>query len=346
LNGMGIQPDIIIARAASFIDKRRRERFALFCNIEPENIISAPDLKEIYELPLILHQQNLSNILLSKLKIKNKKINLNKWKTLIQLIKAPKKHQITLAIVGKYFSTGNYHLKDSYAALFDAINHAAWPNKTKIKIKEIDSEKSDREINKQLKGVNGIIVPIGWGKRGVNGMLSAITFARINKIPYLGLCLGMQLAVVEFARNIAGLDKAHTTEVNPKTKYPVIHIIPKQIRNLKSRAYGGTMRLGSWDCKVKKNTLAYDCYKKTDISERHRHRYEFNQKYLKILKSKGLVISGKSKKENLVEIIELSKKDHPFFIGTQGHPEYKSRPLNPHPIFLEFIKAAIKNKKV
>ncbi|MBU1085376.1 MAG: CTP synthase [Candidatus Beckwithbacteria bacterium] len=346
LNGMGIQPDIIIARAVSYIDERRRERFALFCNVDPESIISAQDLKNIYELPLILEKQNFSNILLKKLKIKTKKLNITKWKKLVQLIKVPKKHQITLAIVGKYFSTGDYHLKDSYAALFDAINHASWSNNTTINIKEINSQKSPKEILKNLKEVDGIIVPIGWGERGVDGMLTAINFARTKKIPYLGLCFGMQLAVVEFARNVAGLAKAHTTEVDPKTKYPVIHIIPDQIRNLKSRAYGGTMRLGSWDCKVKENTLAYQCYRKTDISERHRHRYEFNQDYLEHLTSKGLIISGKSKKENLVEIIELSKKDHPFFIGTQGHPEYKSRPLNPHPIFLEFIKACIKNKKM
>ncbi|MFH1280178.1 MAG: CTP synthase [Candidatus Beckwithbacteria bacterium] len=346
LNGMGIQPDIIIARAVSYIDERRRERFALFCNVDPKSIISAQDLKNIYELPLILEKQNFSNILLKKLKIKTKKLNITKWKKLVQLIKVPKKHQITLAIVGKYFSTGDYHLKDSYAALFDAINHASWSNNTTINIKEINSQKSPKEILKNLKEVDGIIVPIGWGERGVDGMLTAINFARTKKIPYLGLCFGMQLAVVEFARNVAGLAKAHTTEVDPKTKYPVIHIIPDQIRNLKSRAYGGTMRLGSWDCKVKENTLAYQCYRKTDISERHRHRYEFNQDYLEHLTSKGLIISGKSKKENLVEIIELSKKDHPFFIGTQGHPEYKSRPLNPHPIFLEFIKACIKNKKM
>jgi CTP synthase len=346
LNGMGIQPDIIVARATSYIDKRRRERFALFCNVEPQSIISAPDLKEIYELPLVLEKQDFSKILLNKLSLKTNTINLSKWKNLIQLIKAPKKHDITLAIVGKYFSTGDYHLKDSYAALFDAIDHASWPNNANIKIKEINSQNSNQEINKALKDVNGIIVPIGWGERGVDGMVEAINYARVNKIPYLGLCLGMQLAVVEFARNKAGLKNAHTTEVNPKTKHPVIHIIPEQIRNLKSRAYGGTMRLGSWDCKVKKNTLAHSCYKTTDISERHRHRYEFNQDYLQELESKGLIISGKSKKENLVEIIELSQKEHPFFIGTQGHPEYKSRPLKPHPIFLRFIKASIKNKKM
>lgn len=346
LNGMGIQPDIIVARATSSIDKRRRERFALFCNVEPESIISAPDLKEVYELPLILEKQAFSKIILKKLNLKAKKLNLNNWKNLVQLIKAPKKHQITLAIVGKYFSTGDYHLKDSYAALFDAINHASYKNNTTINIKEINSQKPKKEILKDLEGVNGVIVPIGWGDRGVDGMLQAIKYARISKTPYLGLCLGMQLAVVEFARNVANLKQAHTTEVNPKTKHPVIHIIPEQKRNLKSRAYGGTMRLGSWDCTVKKNTLAHSCYKKTDVSERHRHRYEFNQKYLKQLEKKGLIISGKSKKENLVEIVELSKKDHPFFIGTQGHPEYKSRPLKPHPIFVEFIKASIKNKKM
>jgi len=345
LNSLGIQPDFIIARADRIIDKRRRERFALFCNIDPENIISSPDVNNVYKIPLILENQHFSEKLLKKLKTRKGNLNLTAWKNLVKKIDKPKKHKINLAIVGKYFATGDYQLNDSYAALFDAINHAAIQTQTRINIKPINSEKSKYKINSLLKGINAVIVPIGWGSRGVNGMIKAIKFARENKIPFLGLCFGMQLAVVEYARNILKLKNAHTTEVYPKARHPVIHTIPDQVRILKNRAYGGTMRLGSWKCKVKPKTLAHHAYKKTLTSERHRHRYEVNQKYLKRLEKKGLIISGKSVKENLVEIIELSQSIHPFFLGTQGHPEYKSRPLKPHPIFMDFIKAAIKHSQ-
>lgn len=339
LNSMGIQPDFIVARADRMIDKPRRERFALFCNLDSKNIISSPDLDNVYYLPLIFHKQNFSQKVLKKLNLKSKKPDLKKWQKLVKLINQPKSKTINIAIVGKYYSTGDYHLADSYAALNDALNHASWPNQVNLKIKQINSQKLNL---KDLENCHGIVVPIGWGKRGVNGMIKAINFARINKVPYLGLCYGMQLAVVEFARNKAKLKKAHTTEVDPQTPHPVIHIIPKQKRNLKLRAYGGTMRLGAWDCNIKKKTLAFNIYQQTKISERHRHRYEFNQEYLQKLQQAGLVISGKSIKENLVEIIELPQNKHPFFIATQGHPEYKSRPLKPHPIFINFVKACKK----
>jgi len=353
LNSMGIQPDFIVARADRIIDKRRRQRFALFCNVAPEDIISSPNLDNVYELPLVLHQQKFSEKVLNKINLPVRKLNLQSWQNLVKLIKQPKKQTLTLAIVGKYFSTGDYHLSDSYAALFDALNHASWPNKVKLNIKEINSEKLTSKVSTVLKDVDGIIVPIGWGSRGVGGMIKAITYAREKQIPFLGLCFGMQLAVVEFARNVANLPKAHSTEINSKTPHPVIHIIPEQKRNLKLRAYGGTMRLGNWDCQVKPQTLAHQAYAKHQgftnqaknlTSERHRHRYEVNQQYIDKLQQAGLVISGRSVKENLVEIIELPSDTHPFFLGTQGHPEYKSRPLKPHPIFLEFIKAAAKHQ--
>jgi len=343
LNSMGIQPDFIVARADRVIDKRRRARFALFCNINPEDIISSPNLENVYELPLLFNQQKFSVKVLRKINLPVKKLNLKSWGNLVKLIKQPKKTTLNLAIVGKYFSTGDYHLSDSYAALFDALHHAAWPNQVKLNIKEINSEKINNQTDKILKDIDGIIVPIGWGSRGVDGMIKAITYARVNKIPYLGLCFGMQLAVVEFARNVAKLKQAHSTEVNSKTPQPVIHIIPEQKRNLKLRAYGGTMRLGSWKCQLKPKTMASKIYKKTLISERHRHRYEFNNRYTQQLKKAGLIISGRSVKESLVEIIELPKKIHPFFMATQFHPEYKSKPLKPHPLFLEFIKAAVYN---
>jgi CTP synthase len=350
LNSMGIQPDFIVARADRMIDLRRRERFALFCNLEPEAIISSPDMDHVYELPLVFEKQNFTQKVLKKINLPSGKPNLMSWQDLVRTIKAKKRKTITIAIVGKYFSTGDYHLRDSYAALMDALDHASWANKVNLKIKQVNSEKKFGKMTKELKDVRGIIVPIGWGPRGVEGMIEAIKFARTNKIPYLGLCYGMQLAVVEFARNVAQIKDANSTEIVAKTENPVIHIIPAQERNLKARAYGGTMRLGAWECKVKPGSIAYKAYKKHNqfikktaglTSERHRHRYEFNKKYEANLTKKGLLITGKSVKENLVEIIELDQKNHPFFVGTQGHPEYKSRPLNPHPLFVEFIRASV-----
>ena len=339
LNSMGIQPDIIIARSETYLDQRRRDRFALFCNLKPEMIISNPDLSTVYEIPLVLASQNLEIKILKKLNLKPKKANLKKWKELIKLIKKPKKSKITIAIVGKYFGTGDYQLRDSYAALFDAIDHASWPLETHVETVWVDAEKVEKMGPEIIGNPNGIIVPIGWGPRGAEGMIMAATYALKKKIPYLGLCYGMQLAVVAFAREVLGWKEANTTENDPAAKYPVIHLIPEQEEFMKRRAYGGTMRLGKWDAKVSKGTIAYDIYKNNLISERHRHRYEVNDKYVPFLKNKGLIISARSKPENLVEIIELPKSFHPFYFGIQGHPEYKTRPLKPHPVFVEFIKS-------
>ncbi|MCX6816386.1 MAG: CTP synthase [Candidatus Beckwithbacteria bacterium] len=340
LNSMGIQPDFIVARADRMIDTRRMDRFALFCNVVPEHIISSPDVPNVYELPLIFNKQQFSEKILKLLHLPAKKLELSAWKKLVNLIQSPKKTKVNIAVVGKYFASGEYHLTDSYASLIEAINHAGWHSQVAVKIKQVNSEKiNPQNVAESLQDCQGIIVPIGWGPRGVDGMIEAIHYARVHKIPYLGLCFGMQLAVVEFARNVAHLVDANTTEVNPKTKYPVVYIIPEQKRNLKLRAYGGTMRLGRWECRIKPDTLAYKIYNNYNIYERHRHRYEFNDAYASTLTKAGLIISGLSVKENLVEIIELSPQDHPFFMGTQGHPEYKSRPLNPHPIFMEFVKA-------
>ena len=350
LNSMGIQPDFIVARADRIIDKRRRERFALFCNLEAEDIISSPDVANIYELPLIFDSQNLTQRLRAKLGLKPKKPQLKDWHDFIKKTNQKKIHSAEIAIVGKYFSTGDYHLTDSYRSLVEALRHAAANSRVDLKIREINSQKLNRfNVKKLLAGVDGIIVPIGWGPRGVSGMIQAIRYAREEKIPYLGLCFGMQLSVVEFAQNVAQLKGAHSTEIKPKTAHPVIHIIPAQLRNLKARAYGGTMRLGSWRALVSPKTLAWQIYnrhrgfinKRRGLTEeRHRHRYEFNRDYLNRLRKAGLVISARALKEDLVEIIELPRKVHPFFLGTQGHPEYKSRPLFPHPIFIEYLKAA------
>ena len=356
LNSMGIQPDFIVARSEKALDRRRLERFALFCNMHREDIISSPDLETVYEIPIVLEKQKMSQKILAKLGLKVKNPNLSKWKNIIENIKSnnlEEKKQVEIVIVGKYFSTGDYRLRDSYAALFDAIDHASWKNNIKAKTRWIDAEEIEKQGAKIIGKPNGIIVPIGWGERGAEGMIKAASYARINKIPYLGLCYGMQLAVIAYARDVLNWKDANTTENNPKTNHPVIHLIPAQEEIMKRRAYGGTMRLGSWIGKIKKGTLAYKIYDKHDafsdrrnlaVSERHRHRYEFNKAFEKNFEEKGLIISGKSIFEELVETIELSESTHPFYFGIQGHPEYKSRPGKPHPIFIEFINASIRKK--
>jgi CTP synthase len=352
LNSMGIQPDFVIARSAKTLDQRRKDRFALFCNMRPEDVISNPDLPSVYEIPFVLHQQELEKKIMKKLSLPVRTPKLTGWQNLIKSIKAKKEKQIEIAIIGKYFGTGDYQLRDSYAALFDAIDHAAWASNVEVKTTWVDAERVEKEgAEKIIKKPDGIIVPIGWGERGAEGMIAAASYARKNKIPYLGLCYGMQLAVIAFARDVLGFRDANTTENDPKTKHPVIHLIPSQKELMERRAYGGTMRLGGWEAVVSKNTKAYELYDKYNdfidknkglTSERHRHRYEFNDKYTKDFEKTGLVIAARSVVENLVEIIELPKDKHPFYLGTQGHPEYKSRPLNPHPIFLGFVEACKK----
>ncbi len=352
LNSAGIQPDFIIARSEKPLDKRRRDRFSLFCNMRPEDIISSPDAETVYEVPLQFQNQGLLQKICEKLTLSYKDPDLNRWEKLIDRIKSKKDKKITIAIVGKYFTTGEYQLRDSYAALMDAIDHASWANGCKVQTKWIDAEKVERDgIGKYIDyNINGLIVPIGWGERGSEGMIKAAGWARNNKVPYLGLCYGMQLAVVSFARDILGWVDANTTENNKKTTHPVIHLMPAQKQFMERRAYGGTMRLGQWEAVVKKDTIAWSSYEKHDkfidkskglTSERHRHRFEFNDAYVKNFEKKGLIIAARSVVENLVEIIELPKSIHPFYLGTQGHPEYKSRPMNPHPVFLEFILSCI-----
>lgn len=349
LNSMGIQPDILITRSEKVIDERRRERFSMFCNMHPQDIISSHDVKNIYEVPLVLESQNITSNILKKLSLPVKKINLNSWEKFLHDIKKVEK-TITIAIVGKYFNTGEYHLKDAYAALFDAIDHAGWANHVKVETVWISASQIEKEgPDKILKNADGIIVPIGWGERGAEGMISAASYARLNKIPYLGLCYGMQLAVIAYARDVLGYKDANTEENDKKSTHKVIHMIPGQKELLERRAYGGTMRLGSWEALVKPKTYAWEIYDKYDgfldkkaglTSERHRHRYEFNDEFTFDFEKAGLIISARSKVENLVEIIELPRDVHPFYVGTQGHPEYKSYPNKPHPIFVEFIKVA------
>ncbi len=354
LNSMGIQPDFIIARSEKYLDARRRDRFALFCNMHPEDIISNPDLDTVYEIPLKLHEQGLDRRILEKLDLPVHTPDLTEWEKFVAKIKAPRKMKLEVAIIGKYFGTGEYQLRDSYAALFDAISHAAIFENVDIVEKWIDAEKITPENAREMVGKpDGIIVPIGWGVRGAEGMIAAANYARESKIPYLGLCYGMQLAVVAYARHVLGLDKANTEENEPEALHKIIHFIPNQKKLIEQRAYGGTMRLGGWEAMVKKGTMAYEAYEKYGgllnedglTSERHRHRYEFNDDYAIDLEKAGLTIAARSVKENLVEIIELPKDKHPFYLGTQGHPEYKSRPLHPHPLFIAFTQAMEKENK-
>ncbi len=348
LNSMGIQPDFIIARSERYLDERRRSRFALFCNMKPEDILSNPDLETVYEIPVILQKQDLERKVLKKLGLTPKKADLQEWKRFLEKVKKPKKKRINIAIVGKYFGTGDYQLRDSYAALFDALDHASWYDEIELKTVWINAEHIEKKGVNIIGHPDGLIVPIGWGERGAEGMISAAGYARKNKIPYLGLCYGMQLAVISFARDIIGWKDANTVENAPRTKHPIISLMPAQKKYMQKRAYGGTMRLGAWIAKIEKGTRTDRIYKKHNgyvdqkknlTSERHRHRYELNSKYEKELIKNGLIISARSSVENLVEIIELPSEVHPFYLGTQGHPEYKSRPLKPHPIFIEFIKA-------
>lgn len=368
LNSMGIQPDFVIARSEKYLDKRRRDRFALFCNMHPEDIISNPDLDSVFGIPDMLHKQGLDARILKKLGLPAKKPNLKAWNSLVDKITVKKKKTVEIAIVGKYFGTGDYQIRDSYAALLDALDHASWEEGVEVVERWIHAEKVEEAIAAAVKkkktpedGIrdllgtpDGIIVPIGWGERGAEGMIAAASYARSQKIPYLGLCYGMQLAVVAFARDVLGWKDANTTENAPKSKHPVIHIIESQKAMLEKRAYGGTMRLGGWEAQMDTSSRAYQWYKKYGAltnekkalsSERHRHRYEFNNAYTKDFEKHGLVISARSVAENLCEIIELPEKDHPFYVGTQGHPEYKSRPLKPHPLFLAFLQAALNNQE-
>ncbi len=348
LNSMGIQPDFIVARSEKYIDERRRDRFAVFCNMHGEDIISSPDVPSVYEVPLVLHQQAIEAKILRKLHLEEKKPDLKQWEELTEKIKAKKVKQVEIVIAGKYFGTGDYQLRDSYAALFDAIDHASWHTGVEVKTRWIDSEQIEKTGPEIIGKPDGIIVPIGWGERGAEGMIKMAGYARREKIPYLGLCYGMQLAAVAFAREVLHWEDANTEENDPHTKHAVIHFIKEQRELIKKRAYGGTMRLGKWDAVIKPGTMAdkiYDEYNgyvdksKYLTSERHRHRYEFNNEFAAEFEKAGLVISARSPVEQLVEIIELPTSMHPFYMGTQGHPEYKSRPLTPHPIFMAFLKA-------
>jgi len=352
LNSAGIQPDFVVGRSELPLDDKRKEKISLFCSVPKDNVISNPDMESIYEVPLVFEEQEFGEKILKQFNLKPRTQDLREWKKLVATIKTVKK-EVKIGIVGKYFQTGDFTLGDSYVSIIEAIKHAAWSNNLKPVIQWLASEKYERNPKEltELKNCAGVIVPGGYGSRGVEGKISAIEYLRKNKIPFLGLCYGMQLATIEFARNVVGLKDANTTEINPKTTNPIICLMNEQEEFLKNKNYGDTQRLGNHPCKILPKTLAARSYAgPRQIMERHRHRYEFNNAYRQILENRGLVISGVNPERNLVEIIELnpsinSGQGHPFFLGTQFHPEFKSRPLNPHPLFKEFIKVCSINKK-
>jgi len=344
LNSAGIQSDIILARAEVPLDEPRKQKISIFCNVAKENVISAPDVQSIYEVPVKFEKENLGNLILKKFNLRRRKSNLKNWEALLKIIKNAKK-EVRIGVVGKYFKTGKFTLLDAYISVIEAIKHASWFHERVPKIYWLSAEKYERDFKKlkELKEYEGIIVPGGFGKRGIEGKIKVIEYCRKEKIPFLGLCLGMQLSVVEFARNVCGLKKANSTEFSKSTPYPVIDVMPEQRVLLREKRYGGTMRLGEYKCELKKDTLSWRAYgKKKYISERHRHRYELNNELREILEKRGLVMAGVNPERDLVEVVELPKKNHPFFVATQFHPEFKSRPLRPHPLFREFVKTSLK----
>ncbi|MBA7490370.1 CTP synthase [subsurface metagenome] len=329
LRNEGIQPDLLIVRCKKTIPKDIREKIALFCDVSGDEIIQAIDVGSLYEIPLNLKREGLARQVVKKFNLKYKKPLLEKWREIIDNAKNPKQ-EVRVGMVGKYLDH-----PDAYISIVEALKHAGIHNQVKIKIMGIDSEK--RNLIKKLKEVDGILIPGGFGIRGIEGKIKAVRFARENNVPFLGLCLGMQVAVIELARNLCGLKKANSSEFDSKTSHPVIDYLPEQ---LKIKYKGGTMRLGTWPALLKRNSKVQKLYRKLKISERHRHRYEVNPKYHQILQKKGLIFSGLSPDKKLVEFIEI--KNHPFFTATQAHPEFKSRFENPHPLFLGFIKAILK----
>ncbi|MDP3990850.1 MAG: CTP synthase [Candidatus Nealsonbacteria bacterium] len=339
LNMAGIQPDMILARSVVPLDKPRKRKISVFCNVSKEDVISAPDVKSIYEIPLNFEKDRMGDRILKKFGLRpKKKGNMRDWKKLVNIIRTAKK-PVKIGIVGKYFETGNFTLTDSYISIIEAIKHASWSFKRKPEIYWLSSEDYEKNprLLKGLKEYDGIIVPGGFGVRGIEGKIKTIQFCRKNKIPYFGLCLGMQLAVIEFARNVCGLRRANSAEFNSKCKENVIDVMPDQNILLKEKRYGGTMRLGDYKCRIKPGTISHKAYKSSNIFERHRHRYEVNNAFRSILEKRGIVVAGVNPERDLVEIIEI--KGHPFFVATQFHPEFKSRPTKPHPLFREFIRA-------
>ena len=346
LRSIGIQPDILLCRTNKYLPREIKAKIALFCNVTVDEVITAKDVECIYEVPLVFHKEGLDQKIVEKLNIWTRAPHLDNWESIVKRLKDPKS-SVTIAIVGKYVD-----LTESYKSLNEALRHGGIPNDCRVNLEFVDSEKINENNCREIVGdADGILVPGGFGSRGIEGKICTAKYAREEKIPYFGICLGMQIAVIEFARNIAGLKDAHSQEFDKNTPFPVIYLMTEwydektgtlQKRDITSDK-GGTMRLGAYPCDIKKDSLAYSAYEITSISERHRHRYEFNNAFKEKLEEKGLVISGTSPDGELVEMVEV--KDHPWFLGCQFHPEFKSRPMNPHPLFREFIRASLAYSK-
>ncbi|MCT4618979.1 MAG: CTP synthase [Marinisporobacter sp.] len=335
LREIGIQPDAIVCRAEIPMSEEVKDKISLFCNVGKGNVIQNMDVETIYEVPLMLEKEGLAEIACKRLSLNCSPVDLTEWKTMVEKEKNLK-NTVKIALVGKYVE-----LHDAYLSVAESLKHAGIGNDVKVEIDWVQSEEITKEnASERLKDADGILIPGGFGDRGVEGKIVAISYARENKVPLLGICLGMQLVVVEFARNVLGLTDAHSSELNPDSPYPVIDLMPEQ-KDIEDM--GGTMRLGVYPCKVYDGTLAEKAYEEDLIYERHRHRYEFNNQFRDQLTKAGLVISGISPDERLVEIVEI--KDHPWFVAGQFHPEFKSRPTRPHPLFRDFVKASIENRK-
>ncbi|HTK04353.1 MAG TPA: CTP synthase [Candidatus Eisenbacteria bacterium] len=344
LNSAGIQPDLILARAERPLDEPRRRKLSVFCNVSEDSVISAPDVDSIYQIPVNFEQEDIGGTILRKFGLRSRKRDLKDWARFVRGIKSVTK-PVRIGIVGKYFSTGSFTLADSYLSVIEALKHASWKLGFKPELTWLNAEEYENDPRKlkELSAYDGILIPGGFGSRGVEGKIKAVRYCREKKIPYFGLCYGMQLATIEFARHVAGLKGANTQEVDPATPHPVIHIMPGQEAIVREKKYGGSMRLGEYPCILAQSTVSRRAYASPEIKERHRHRYEVNNAYRERLREAGLVFAGTSPDGLLVEIVEI--KDHPFFVGVQFHPEFRSRPLRPHPLFLAFIKACTRKKR-
>ena len=347
----GLFPDIIIGRSEIAMDKKRKEKIALSCSMSPEDIISAPDVDSVYDVPENFLKEKLDKRILKKLGLKSRKTNkkaLSEWQNFIKNSKKGKK-KAKIAVVGKYFDTGDFVLSDAYLSVIEALKYSAYSLRAQVQISWINSKNFEGERPKmkisELSAYDALLVPGGFGKSGIEGKLEAIKYARVNKIPFLGICYGMQLATIEFARNVCGLSKASSAELDPKSPDKIIDILDEQKEKIKKGDFGGSMRLGAYPAVIKPKTLAESLYKTDKISERHRHRYELNPKYKALLEEKGMMVSASSPDGTLAEIVELKKSLHPFFIASQFHPEFQARPLSPHPLFVAFVKEALKSSK-
>lgn len=336
LQGMGIQPDIIVCRSEHELDQNIKDKISLFCNVPKSHVLQNLDVEYLYEAPLAMEKEHLAEVVCESLNIECPQPDLTEWKNMVEYLRTPTQ-EVSIALVGKYTQ-----LHDAYISVVEALKHGGIPQHTTVNIKWIDSELVTREnVSQMLGDVNGILVPGGFGDRGIDGMIYSIQYARENKIPFLGICLGMQLSIVEYARNVVGYEDAHSIELAPNTTHPVIALMPDQngVEDI-----GGTLRLGSYKCRLAPDSLANKLYGADEIEERHRHRYEVNNDYRAVLQENDMTLSGLSPDGRIVEMIEL--KDHPFFIGTQAHPELKSRPNRPHPLFRGLVEAALKTRQI